>query len=133
MARQVNGKTSLTQTIARRCLPWVPAAHSTSLSRPVLQVAGAPNCTLTGSMTRRALPTWEARERTRGHRRQYGASRPPEAPPHGRASILANPLRESNPCDLAGHDQLYQNDERQRRRRRRISVCSVRGLRYVEL
>ena len=46
--RQVNGKTSLTQTIARRCLPWVPAAHSTSLSGPVLQVAGAPTLVVDG-------------------------------------------------------------------------------------
>jgi len=43
--------------LARRCLPWVPAAHSTSLSRPVPRVLGSPICSLTGPLTTRALST----------------------------------------------------------------------------
>ena len=43
MERQVNGRTSLSQTTVRRVLPRARVARSASLSRRVRQVAGAPS------------------------------------------------------------------------------------------
>jgi hypothetical protein len=43
--------------------------------RPVLQVAGSP-ANVDGLNDEEGYSTWEAQERTRGHRRQYGATPP---------------------------------------------------------